>query len=174
MSGASGGQRDAALPLDPLAESSKASLAALARPPSLRHAFDYAVVRVVPRVEREEFLNAGVIVHCPTLEFLGARTELDLARLGLLAPGLDPDDVEQIGRYLRGIVEICEGAPQAGPLTALPLSQRFHWLVAPRSHVVQTGPVHAGLCSGPEEELERLLRKVVRLPREPAPVRARG
>ena len=139
-----------------------------------RHAFDYAVVRVVPRVEREEFLNAGVIVHCPTLEFLGARTELDLGRLELLAPGLEGDEVEQIERYLRGIVEICEGAPQAGPIAALPLSQRFHWLVAPRSHVVQTGPVHAGLCAGPEEELERLLRKVVRLPRDPTQVRARG
>src|SRR5688572_26397035 len=112
MSGASGGQRDAALPLDPLATRQHEHR-------SHKHAFDYAVVRVVPRVEREEFLNAGVIVHCPTLEFLGARTELDLARLGLLAPGLDPDEVEQIGRYLRGIVEICEGAPQAGPLTAL-------------------------------------------------------
>ena len=144
-----------------------------ARTPT-KHAFDYAVVRVVPRVEREEFLNAGVIVHCSTLEFLGARTELDLGRLQLLAPGLEGDEVEQIERYLRGIVEICEGASQAGPIAALPLSQRFHWLVAPRSHVVQTGPVHAGLCAGPEEELERLLRKVVRLPREPAPVRARG
>ena len=134
-----------------------------------RHAFDYAVVRVVPRVEREEFLNVGVIVHCPTLEFLGARTELDLERLRLLAPGLEGDSVEQIERYLRGIVEICEGAPQAGPIGRLPISQRFHWLVAPRSHVVQTGPVHAGLCTTPDDELERLLTKVVRPPRAAAP-----
>ena len=169
MSSASGGQEDAALPLDLLAHSLRVSQASRARPPSPRHAFDYAVVRVVPRVEREEFLNAGVIVHCPTLEFLGARTELDLERLRLLAPGLEVEHVEHIERYLRGMVEICDGAPQAGPIAALPLSQRFHWLVAPRSHVVQTGPVHAGLCTGPEAELERLLRKVVRLPVPPSP-----
>jgi hypothetical protein len=139
-----------------------------------KHAFDYAVVRVVPRVEREEFLNAGVIVHCPTLAFLGARTELDPQRLSLLAPGLDQDAVEQIERYLRGIVEICEGAPHAGPIGTLPLSQRFHWLVAPRSHVVQTGPVHAGLCSLPEDELERLMKKVVRPPRDSATPSSHG
>ena len=165
MNRASGGSGDAALPLDSLAPSrSRAS----------RHAFDYAVVRVVPRVEREEFLNAGVIVHCPTLEFLGARTELDPERLRLLAPGLEAEHVEQIERYLRGIVEICDGGPQAGPIAALPLSQRFHWLVAPRSHVVQTGPVHAGLCAGPEAELERLMKKVVRPPRDSEISRARG
>ena len=129
-----------------------------------RHAFDYAVVRVVPRVEREEFLNAGVIVHCPTLEFLGARVELDPARVHLLAPGLEADHLEQIERYLRGIVEICEGVAEAGPIGRLPISQRFNWLVAPRSHVVQTGPVHAGLCTTPAEELERLMQKVVRQP----------
>jgi hypothetical protein len=128
-----------------------------------RQAFDYAVVRVVPRVEREEFVNVGVVVHCPTLEFLGARVELDRSRLTALAPGLDGDDVEQIERYLRGLVAICEGADTAGPLGKLPISQRFHWLIAPRSHVVQTGPVHAGLCDDPGVALERLMERVVRL-----------
>src|SRR6185436_19050074 len=116
-----------------------------------------------PRVEREEFLNAGVIVHCPTLEFLGARVELDAARLKALAPDIEADVLEEIGRYLRGIVEICEGAGTAGPIGGLPISQRFHWLVAPRSHVVQTGPVHAGLCDDPKVALERLLARVVRI-----------
>ena len=128
-----------------------------------KHAVDYAVVRVVPRVEREEFLNAGVIVHCPTLEFLGARVEMDRGRLMGLAPGLEDDHVEQIERYLRGIVEICEGVTAAGPIGGLPISQRFHWLVAPRSHVVQTGPVHAGLCIEPVVALERLMGRVVRV-----------
>jgi hypothetical protein len=128
-----------------------------------RHAFDYAVVRVVPRVERDEFVNAGVIVHCPTLEFLGARIELDHGRLRALAPALEADHLEQIERYLRGIVEICDGVAAAGALGKLPISQRFHWLVAPRSHVVQTGPVHAGLCDDPRVELERLLERVVRV-----------
>ena len=127
-----------------------------------RHAFDYAVVRVVPRVEREEFVNAGVVVHCPTLEFLGARVALDVARLRALAPGLEADHVEQIERYLLGLVEMCNGAAAAGPLGKLPISQRFHWLIAPRSHVVQTGPVHAGLCDDPAVVLERLLDSVVR------------
>jgi len=136
-----------------------------------RSAFDYAVVRVVPRVERDEFVNAGVIVHCPTLEFLGARIDLDHARLHALAPGLEGDHLEQIERYLRGIVEICDGASEAGPLGRLPISQRFHWLVAPRSHVVQTGPVHAGLCDDPKVALERLLARVVRISEErPSPL----
>ena len=139
-----------------------------------KHAFDYAVVRVVPRVEREEFLNAGVIVHCPTLEYLGARIELDHARVRMLSPGLEADHLEQIERYLRGIVEICEGVAEAGPIGRLPISQRFHWLVAPRSHVVQTGPVHAGLCLIPANELERLMRKVVRPPSAPEAQRAPG
>ena len=159
MSRASGGLGDAALPQDPLAKQPTAIT---------RHAFDYAVVRVVPRVEREEFLNAGVIVHCPTLEFLGARAELDLTRLRALAPGLEEDHVEQIERYLRGMVEICDGLTSAGPIGRLPISQRFHWLVAPRSHVVQTGPVHAGLCREPLMELERLMKKVVRPPNDSA------
>ena len=128
-----------------------------------QNAFDYAVVRVVPRVERDEFVNAGVIVHCPTLEFLGARIDLDHARLHALAPGLEADHLEQIERYLRGIEKICEGVAEAGPLGRLPISQRFHWLVAPRSHVVQTGPVHAGLCDDPQVALERLLARVVRI-----------
>ncbi|HEU5315321.1 MAG TPA: DUF3037 domain-containing protein [Chloroflexota bacterium] len=136
-----------------------------------KHAFDYAIVRVVPRVEREEFLNVGVIVHCPTLEFLGARVELDRARLAALAPGMEPEHLEQTERYLQGIVEICEGAADGGAIARLPISQRFHWLVAPRSHVVQTGAVHAGLCDDPQDALEHLLERAVRLRRSGDPGR---
>ena len=128
-----------------------------------RHAFDYAVVRVVPRVERDEFINAGVIVYCPTLEFLGARVALDRRRLLALAPdaGADADEIEQ---YLEGIPRICAGGPDAGPIGRLSLSARFHWLVAPRSHVVQTGPVHPGLGGDPAAVLDRLFETLVRLP----------
>ncbi len=130
-----------------------------------RHAFDYAIVRVVPRVEREEFVNAGVILHCPTLEFLGARVDLDRARLRAIAPEVDDARAGEIEEYLAGIPRICAGGPNSGPIGRMALSARFHWLVAPRSHVVQTGAVHAGLCTDPVTAMERLLETVVRAPR---------
>lgn len=123
--------------------------------------FDYAVVRVVPLVEREEFINAGVILFCRTWPFLGARIALDRTRLATLAPWLDLADVEE---QLGLIPLICEGDPAAGPIAALPIWERFHWLVAPRSTVIQTSPVHAGLCEDPEAELAHLVDTVVRLP----------
>ena len=129
-----------------------------------KHAFDYAIVRVVPRVERDEFVNAGVIVHCPTLEFLAARVELDRARLRALAPDVDESRADEIEQYLGGIPRICSGGADAGPIGRMPLSARFHWLVAPRSHVIQTGPVHAGLCVDPLVAVERLLNAMVRAP----------
>jgi hypothetical protein len=132
-------------------------------PAPTRHAFDYAVVRVVPRVERDEFINAGVILHCPTLEFLDARVDLDRRRLAALAPGLQDDEVALIERYLDCVPLICAGGEPAGPLGRLAMSARFHWLVAPRSHVVQTSPVHAGLCTDPAAELDHLIETVVRL-----------
>jgi DUF3037 family protein len=121
--------------------------------------FDYAVVRVVPDLERGEFLNAGVIVFCRTLRFLAARVELDLERLAALAPCADPDEIHE---HLESIPRLCEGGPQAGPLGLLSQSERFHWLVAPRSTVIQTSPVHPGLCTDPAAMLEHLMDTLVR------------
>jgi len=121
--------------------------------------FDYAVIRVVPRVEREEFINAGVIVSCPSKNFLKARVELDRARLAALDPLLDAATVE---RHLAAIPAICEGGAAAGPIGRLPPRSRFHWLVAPRSTIIQASPVHTGLCEDGDEMLENLLDKMVR------------
>ncbi len=125
-------------------------------------AFDYAVVRVVPHVEREEFINAGVIVFCPEHHYLAARIELDGARLLALAPDVDLDLVR---RHLEAIPLICNGGPASGPIGALPLRERWHWLVAPRSTILQTSPAHVGVCESPEVWLERLIDRVVRAPR---------
>jgi hypothetical protein len=146
---------------EPLADSGQAPA-----PTPQKHAFDYAIVRVVPRVEREEFVNVGVIVHCPTLEFLAARVELDRARLRALAPEMDDASADEIELYLQGIPRICAGGADGGPIGRMALSARFHWLVAPRSHVIQTGPVHTGLCSDPDAAIGRLLDAMVR--RRPA------
>src|SRR3982751_6565064 len=113
--------------------------------------FDYAIIRVVPRVEREEFVNAGVIVSCPTRNYLKARIELDRARLAALDPALDP---EIIMRHLAAIPVLCEGGADAGPIGRLPVRARFHWLVAPRSTIIQTSAVHTGLCEDGEGMLE--------------------
>lgn len=121
--------------------------------------FDYAVIRVVPRVEREEFINAGVIVSCPSKNFLRARVELDYDRLAALAPALDPSTVR---RHLDSIIAVCEGGEKAGPIGLLPPRARFHWLVAPRSTIIQTSPAHTGLCDDAERILERLLDTMVR------------
>ena len=124
-----------------------------------RRSFDYAIVRVVPRVEREEFINAGVIVYCLTERFLGAKVELDSARLRALAPDTDVDTVQQ---HLASIPRVCAGGRDAGPIGQLPLSERFHWLVAPRSTIIQISPVHVGLCAEPQEALEMLMDRIVR------------
>ena len=126
-----------------------------------RCSFDYAVVRVVPRVEREEFMNVGVILSCRTRQFLDALIELDESRFRGFAPWLDPEEVKD---YLRPIRAICAGGADAGPIGLLPQRQRFHWLVAPRSTVVQMSAVHAGLCDDPVVALERLLDRMVRVP----------
>ncbi len=128
-----------------------------------RHAFDYAIVRVVPRVERGEFLNAGVILFCSTRAFLGSRIELDHERLKLLSPGIDLAVVES---YLEAIPKICEGGGEAGSIGALPQRARFHWLVAPRSTVIQTSEVHAGVAEDPQAALDSLFEKLVRRPAE--------
>lgn len=121
--------------------------------------FDYAIIRVVPRVERDEFINAGVIVHSPSLDFLEARVELDEARLTALWPEVD---VKEVREHLAVFPRIAAGDRKAGPIAQLPRSQRFHWLVAPRSTVLQISPVHAGMCETAEGMVERLLTRFVR------------
>ena len=123
------------------------------------HSYDYAIVRIVPRVEREEFVNAGVLLSCPSLDFLAARIELDEARLS----ALDPDvDVASVQANLASIPRICAGGPDAGPIGQLTPRERFHWLVAPRSTVIQTSAVHTGRCEDPVLALEHLLTAMVR------------
>jgi len=119
--------------------------------------FDYAAIRVVPRVEREEFLNAGVIVFCRTRRFLAARVALDPARLAAFAPALD---AEEVARYLALIPRICAGDPAAGWTNGLSLAERFHWLVAPKSTIIQVAPVHSGLCDDPAAVLDGLTRRL--------------
>ncbi|WP_328808102.1 DUF3037 domain-containing protein [Nonomuraea antri] len=123
-----------------------------------RDVYEYAVIRVVPRVERGELINAGVLLYCQPRDFLCARVELDPARLRALDPGADIDAVRQaLGAYELA----CDD--KTGPLAREPLGGRFRWLTAPRSTIVQTGPVHAGLTGDPGTELARLFDKLVRL-----------
>jgi hypothetical protein len=124
--------------------------------------FDYAIVRVVPRVERGEQINAGVIVSCPTQGYLAARVALDRARLHALSPASDAADIEAA---LAVIPRIAAGDPLGGPIAALPRSERFHWLVAPRSAMIQTSPVHTGLCDDPGAALDQLFERLVLPPR---------
>ena len=121
-------------------------------------AFQYAVIRVVPHVEREEFVNVGVIVFCRTRRFLRARVALDPRRIRALAPDVD---LEAVQEHLDARVRVAAGDPDAGPIAALPQSERFHWLVAPSSTVIQTSSVHSGLCDEPEAVLERLFEQLV-------------
>ncbi|HEX6087824.1 MAG TPA: DUF3037 domain-containing protein [Thermoanaerobaculia bacterium] len=125
-----------------------------------RHVFDYAVVRVVPRVERGEFVNAGVILFCSTAAYLQSRIELDAARLMALAPDVDVAAVES---YLEIIPRICAGGGDAGSIGQLPQRARFHWLVAPRSTIIQTSPVHSGVHEDLDAALTGLFEKLVRL-----------
>lgn len=128
--------------------------------------FDYAIIRVVPRVERGEFINAGVILYCLTHRFLGAKVELDERRLQALASEVD---VEGVRAHLEAIPRICAGGRGAGPIGQLPQKERWHWLIAPRSTVIQTSPFHSGLCEDPAKALEHLMDRMVRLPVSRAP-----
>ena len=121
--------------------------------------YDYAVVRVVPRVDREEFVNAGVIVSCATRGFLEARIDLDTARLLALDSSVDLDVVRA---NLASIPIICAGGPDAGPIGKLSPRERFHWLTAPRSTIIQTSRVHTGRCTSPGDVVEHLLNVMVR------------
>ncbi len=123
-----------------------------------RSPFQYAALRIVPRVERGEAVNAGVVLFCRPLRFLGARTHLDEQLLAVLSPGCDPSEV---GVLLATVERIAAGEASAGPIARLPASERFHWLVAPASTIVQPGPVHTGLTSDPAAELDRLFTQLV-------------
>ena len=130
------------------------------------YTYDYAIVRVVPKVEREEFVNVGVIVSCPAKSFLDARIELDEERLNVLDPSLD---IESIRAHLATIPAICAGGEQAGPIGQLSQRKRFHWLIAARSTIIQTSPVHTGYCKTPADVLEHLLDTMVRRVRVASP-----
>jgi hypothetical protein len=121
--------------------------------------YDYAVIRVVPRVERQEFLNAGVILWCQERDFLEARVELDEARLRTLDVAVD---VEAVRRHLASFSIICAGGENSGPIGKMSKRERFDWLVAPRSTIIQTSAVHSGRCNDVTATLERLLDTMVR------------
>lgn len=121
--------------------------------------YDYAIVRVVPRVEREEFINAGVILSCQKSGFLQAAIALDEERLLAMDPHADIDTVH---RHLSAIVAICAGDAGCGPIARLPFRSRFHWLTARRSAVIQTSPVHTGRCTDAAAALEHIMDRMVR------------
>ena len=129
------------------------------RPATGRIAYDFAVLRVVPHVHLGAFVSVGVVLHARTADYLGMRVLTEPAELRARAPDVD---IELLSRYLRSAHAICAGDPAAGPVALSPPSERFHWLTAPRSDVIQAGPVHGGLCEDPEKELEDLYAQYVR------------
>lgn len=120
--------------------------------------YDYAIIRLVPCVERGECINIGIILFCRTRRFLGALLHLDQQRLDVFAPQLDLPAIQQQLEYL---LLVCDGKEGSGPIGLLPQSERFHWLVAPRSTLIQTSPTHSGVCNDPENTLQDLLKKLV-------------
>jgi hypothetical protein len=124
-----------------------------------RSQFQYAIIRVVPRVERGEYLNAGVVLLSRPRRYLAAKVALDEARLRALAPDADPATILP---HLEAIERIAAGDPSAGPMARLGQAERFHWLVAPSSTVIQPSEVHTGLCDDPAAELEHLFERLVR------------
>ncbi len=125
---------------------------------SERRAFDYVIVQVVPRVDRDERLNVGVILFCPTTAYLGCRIALDERRLRALAPEVD---VAALASQLEAVRAVAAGEVTAGPIARLPPSERFHWLSAPRSTIVQPTSPHAGLCEDPAAALDDLFQTAV-------------
>jgi hypothetical protein len=122
------------------------------------HSFEYAVIRVVPRVDREEFLNVGVILYCPKLKFLGLRCSGQSERLLTLDPRLD---LEELNHHLHALTAITYGEETGGPIGRLDMPSRFRWLTATRSTILQTSKVHPGLCTDPAATLEELYKKLV-------------
>lgn len=123
-----------------------------------RHLFEYAVIRIMPRVEREEFMNVGVILLCKKKHFLQARYELNPKRLEALCPNCD---VEELTAHLDALSRIAAGDPAAGPIAQLDIAGRFRWLTAQRSTVLQPSKVHPGLCADPLQMLEQLFQEMV-------------
>ena len=122
------------------------------------HLYEYAVIRIMPRVEREEFLNVGVVLYCRDKKFLHAKYIIDLPKLTAFCGSCDIPEAEE---YLKAFVQICKGEGNAGPISKLPAAGRFRWLTATRSTIVQTSKVHPGMCEDPGEMLERLFREMV-------------
>jgi hypothetical protein len=123
-----------------------------------KHLYDYAVIRVLPRVERDEFINVGVILYCRSLNFLRAACSVNEARLTSFAGDAD---ITEVREHLGSLRQICSGSEDSGPIGKLPLGERFRWLTAPRSTVVQTSPVHTGFTNHPDETLKKLVSQLV-------------
>jgi hypothetical protein len=126
-----------------------------------RRDFQYTILRIVPRIERGERINVGVVVYCPQRRFLGIRIGLDPGRLRALAPDLDAAAVEP---HLEAIAAVVAGEPSAGPLAEMPPSDRFGWVAAKSSTVIQPSEVHTGMTGDPQATLEHLFRSLVRAP----------
>ena len=124
-----------------------------------KHLYDYAVIRVLPRVDREEFMNVGVILYCAPMNFLRAECDIDGVRLKTFAGDAD---MSELNEHLESLCRICKGGQDAGPIGKLYIGERFRWLTAPRSTIVQTSPVHTGFTTNPEQTLQNLLTKLVR------------
>jgi hypothetical protein len=122
------------------------------------HLFEYAIIRIVPKVEREEFLNIGVVLYCKKLDFLEARFLLDEERLRFFCDGLDTVELKN---YLSSFDQICKGSKEGGPIGELDMASRFRWLTATRSTILQTSKVHPGLCEDAGEALARLFTQLV-------------
>jgi len=120
--------------------------------------FEYAIIRMVPRVEREEFLNIGVVLYCRSAKYLGVRFDTGMQRLKALAT---EEEIAEVTSYMQSLEQICAGAPGSGPIGKLPVAERFRWLTATRSTVVQASKVHPGLCAEPAAKLEKLFAEMV-------------
>lgn len=120
--------------------------------------FEYAVIRVVPKVEREEFLNVGVILYCAKQKFLQIKCSIDEERLSAFCK---QTDIEMLREYINGIEQVCKGSSEAGEIGKLPIAERFRWLTATRSTVIQTSKVHPGLCDNAAEMLQKLFEELV-------------
>jgi hypothetical protein len=131
--------------------------------------FTYLILRIVPSVERGERLNVGVVLFCRQRGFLAARVAVDPERLAALAPRMSAAEAREVDEHLAALVRVAEGAADAGPIAALPASERFGWLAAPSSTIVQASEVHTGLSRDPEATLDALFMRLVAAPPAPAP-----